>query len=242
MIRVWDVDSGMELRTIETGKKRVRAFALTPDGKKLISVVTDSPYIWHSPVGDETIQLWDFESGEKIREFTLKTASTESVALTRDGTSLVTGSANGIIHVIDIESGNERETLPGHSHSVSALAYSSDGALLASGSFDQTIRVWDAQTWKSIRVLKEERALTSLAFSPDDRILASGSGTDSYGSREHPPRIGFWDVRSGERIGALSGYNANTSAVAFAPNSRRLVSAHNNTTLLVWDVSPFDKR
>ena len=244
MIRVWDVDSGKEVRTIESGMKKVRAFALTRDGKRLHSVVSDSPYGWHSPVGDESFQVWDFESGEKLREFKFTTASTESVALTVDGASLLTGSANGIIHVMDVETGNERATLPGHSHSVGALAFSGDGTLLASGSLDQTIRVWDAQKWKTLRVLKgHERAVTAIAFSPDDRRLASGSGTKSYPRYPvHSQRIRLWDVRSGDQIGAFSGHNANTSDLAFAPNGRRIVSAHNDTTLLIWNVDLPDGR
>ncbi len=244
MIRVWDVDTGKEVRTIESGMKKVRAFALTRDGKRLLSVVSDSPYGWHSPVGDESFQVWDFESGEKLREFKFKTASTESIAHTLDGASLVTGSANGIIHVMDVETGNERAMLPGHSHSVGALALSGDGTLLASGSLDQTIRIWDAREWKALRVLKgHKRAVTAVAFSPDDRSLASGSGTKSYPRHpEHSQRIRLWDVRSGDQIGAFSGHNANTSALAFAPNGRRLVSAHNDTTLLIWNVDLTDGR
>jgi WD40 repeat protein len=244
MIRIWDVDTGKEVRTIESGMKKVRAFAQSRDGKQLISVVSDSPYGWHSPVGEETFQVWDLESGAKLREFAFKTASTESTALTVDGTSLVTGAANGIIHVMNVESGKELAMLPGHSHSVNALALSSDGALLASGSLDQSIRLWDAKTWKDLRVLKgHKRAVTSVAFSPDGRILASGSGKDSYPlSPENSQRIRIWDVRSGEQIGAFSGHNTNTSALSFAPNGRRLVSAHDNTTLLIWDVSQVGER
>jgi WD40 repeat protein len=239
MIRIWDVDSGKEVCTIESGKKNVQAFALTRDGKRLVSVVVDS--LNSSP---STLQVWDIETGEKLRESALNAGRLRSVVLTGNGMSLITGSSDGLIRVFDVESGNEQALLPGHAHSVDSLAISSDGTLLASASDDQTIRLWDTRKWKSVRVLRgHERAVTSLAFSPDGRILASGSGRKSDPRYpEHSQRIRLWDVRSGEQIGAFSGDNANTSAVAFSPNGRRLVSAHDNTTLLVWDVSPFDKR
>ena len=241
MIRVCDVATGKELRTIESGMKKVRAFAMTPDGKQLISVVSDSNYAWHSPVGEEKLQVWDFESGTKLREFAFKTASTESIALTVDGKELVTGAANGILHVLDTATGSEVATLPGHRHSVQSLAFSADGKQLASGSLDQTIRIWDTEKWKQLRVLKgHNRAVTSVAFSPDGRILASGSGKNSYPLYpKNSQTIRIWDVQSGEQIGALSGHHTNASAVAFAPDGQRLVSAHDNTTLLIWDVSPF---
>ncbi len=239
MIRIWDVDSGKEVRTIESGKKNVQTFALTRDGKRLVAAVADS--LNASP---STLQVWDIEAGENLLEFALNATRLESIVLTGDGRSLVAGSGDGLIRVIDIESGNEIAILPGHSGMISGLALSADGRLLASASFDQTIRLWDTQKWKNIRILKgHEQAVTSLAFSPDGRIVASGSGLRGdtrYPSRSQ--RIRLWDIRSGEQIGAFSGDNANTSAVAFSPDGSRLVSAHDNTTLLIWDVSAFDRR
>src|SRR4029077_17593834 len=44
MIRIWEDDSGKSVRTIESGMKKVRALALTRDAKRLICVVSDSPY------------------------------------------------------------------------------------------------------------------------------------------------------------------------------------------------------
>ena len=124
------------------------------------------------------------------------------------------------------------------------MAFSGDGTLLASGSIDQTIRIWDRKNWKCLRILKgHQRAVTSVAFSPNGRILASGSGTDSYPLYpKHSQTIRIWDVHSGEQIGSLSGHHTNAKAVAFAPDGQRLVTAHDNTTLLIWDVSQFGRR
>ena len=43
------------------------------------------------------------------------------------------------------------------------------------------------------------------------------------------------------QIGEFSGHNTNPAAVAFSPDGKRLVSAHDNTTLLVWDVIQFNE-
>jgi len=145
---------------------------------------------------------------------------------------------------MNIESGIEVATLAGHSHAVDSLAVSKDGTLLASGSTDQTIRIWDAEKWKPLRILKgHKRAVTSVAFAPDDRTLASGSGKESYPlSPANSQAIRIWDVRAGRQIRTFTGHNTNASAVAFSPNGQRLVSAHDNTTLLIWDVTQLDER
>lgn len=244
MIRVWDVESGQEVQTIDSGTKKVRNFLLTPDGRQLFAVVSDSRYDGHSTVGDETLQVWEIESGEKLRELHFKSASTESMVLAEKGKRLITGTANGMIHLIDTESGREVAVLPGHQHSVDSLVSSHDGKLLASGSVDQTIRIWDAENWKLLRVLKgHQRAVTSVAFSPHSHVLVSGSGKRSYPlSPENPHKIRIWDADSGEELHAFSGHDVNTSALAFAPDGNQIVTAHDNTTLLAWDVSQIDRR
>lgn len=234
-IRVWDVADGKRARVIQSGAKRVRAIAMLPDGKQVLAVV------WHGqdPVVDDTLQLWDFESGKKTREFKFKTTGTESVAITADGKTVIAGDGDGLIHVLEMRTGNELAMLAGHRGSVASVALSKDGRLLASGSSDRTIRIWDTKTWKRVRVLKgHNRAITSVAFSPNGRILASGSGTSrqpfSPGTTQ---RVRIWDVSSGEQTGAFFGHDTNTSALAFAPDGQRLATAHDNTTLLIWDVS-----
>lgn len=237
-IRIFDVASGKHLRTLEGGAKRVRAFAYTADGKQLVSVVSNSPYIWSSPVGEELIQVWDFDAAKKLREFKFRTASTQSMAISPDGSLLMTGTANSLVHIIDLATGKELALLPGHKHSIAALSLSRDGKLLASGSFDQTIRLWDTQTWKSVRIIKgHERAINTLAFSPDGRQLISAGGARSYPiATPQPPRIRLWDVDTGKQIGEFSGHDTHTASVAFSPDGQRVVSGHDNTTILIWDV------
>src|SRR6185437_3443748 len=69
VIRVWDVATGKAVKTIDSGMRTVRSFAVSSDGKELVSVVSNSKYVWHSPIGEEAFQVWDLESGVKRREF-----------------------------------------------------------------------------------------------------------------------------------------------------------------------------
>lgn len=244
MIRVWDTATGAELRTLESGAAKVRGFALAPDGKRLFAIASNSRAFRTASPEDEILQVWDVEGGTRREEFTFQTASTEAVALAPDGTALVTAATNGLAHVLDTATGRELAMLSGHQGSITSLALSPDGALLASAGDDRTIRLWETKTWQPVRVLRgEERPINSIAFSPDGRVLASGSGRNGNVIQPGTPhRIRLWNVDSGEPIGDVSGHDTNTLAVAFAPNGKRLVSGHENTSVWVWDVSHFAGR
>ena len=55
-LKVWDVASGQELRTLDGHTWRVTAVALTPDGRLAVSAS-----------GDKTLKVWDVASGQELR-------------------------------------------------------------------------------------------------------------------------------------------------------------------------------
>ena len=52
-LRVWDLESGQTVRTLEGHAKAVTAVAVTPDGCRAVS----ASYDW-------TLRMWDLESGQ----------------------------------------------------------------------------------------------------------------------------------------------------------------------------------
>ncbi len=68
-----------------------------------------------------------------------------SVAISPDGRTVVSGSADKTIKVWDLASGSLKATLTGHSGWVFSVAISPDGRTVVSGSWDKTIKVWSAR-------------------------------------------------------------------------------------------------
>ena len=54
-LRLWDLESGQTIRTLEGHTERVLAVAVTPDGRRAVSASED-----------RTLRLWDLESGQTI--------------------------------------------------------------------------------------------------------------------------------------------------------------------------------
>src|SRR5262245_15414551 len=69
-----------------------------------------------------------------------------ALAITPDGTTLVSGSHDASIRVWDVATGSERAVLTGHKDGIWRLAISPDGKIVASASNDYTVKLWDLGT------------------------------------------------------------------------------------------------
>jgi WD40 repeat protein len=236
LIRVWDVAIGerrLELRKEGLGAKCVAFFS---DGEFLITAHSRG---WHSRVGETTLNLWDASTGKHLREFSLHSASLESLAVAPDNHTIALGTADGTLRLWDIQARKEILVLTGHNHSVDAVAFSPSGRTLASGSMDQTCRLWEVATGKTIYVFQgHQRSVSSVAFSADGQMVASGSGATGYPLKGTTPhKIRFWDVATGKESFQLQGHDSNVNSVAFSPDGSRLASGLRNSTVLLWDLT-----
>ena len=100
----------------------------------------------------------------------------DSVAISADNSTIVSGSRDNTIKVWDLETGTWKRTLTGHSSDVWSLAISADNSTIVSGSLDDTIKVWDLETgtWKRI-LTGHSSDVYSVAISPDNSTIVSGS-------------------------------------------------------------------
>jgi len=217
-IRLWDVASGQELKTLKGHSSDVNSVAFTPDGKTLASASDDN-----------TIKLWDVVLGQELKTLKVDLNPVVSMAFSPDGKTLVSvcGVFNRIIKLWDVSSGQEVKTLKGHS-GVTSFAFSPDGKMLASGSWDGTIKLWDAlsgQEWKTLD--GHSGLVTSLVFRRDGKTLASGCGHT----------IKLWNVAVGQELKTLKGHSSNISSVVFSFDGKTLASRSDDNTIKLWDVA-----
>jgi WD40 repeat protein len=204
-IKLWDVATGRQLRTLSGHSSAVWSIAFSPRGGVLASGSNDT-----------TVRLWEVASGRKLQTLSGHSKLVKAVAFSPDGRLISSGSYDNTVKVWSAETGKELRTLAGHPHPVETVAFSPDGKRIASGSSDSTVKLWDVATGGEVRTLKGHNGyVLSVAFSPDGRVLASGSEDKT---------IKLWHVESGRELKTLVGHSTRVWTLAFSPDGGLLAS------------------
>lgn len=90
------------------------------------------------------IRLWDLETGDLLRHLPQTFASVQSMAISEDGQTLVTGTdfRQPGVKIWNLRTGELLQQLEGHGTTISALALSPDGQSIYSAGTDGEIRHW----------------------------------------------------------------------------------------------------
>src|SRR5919199_1075022 len=194
-LKIWDTDTGRELRTLTGHTGPVRGVAIAPDGLTAISASDDN-----------TLKIWDLASGSELRTLTGHTNSVRQVAIAPDGKRAISASEDNTLKVWNLLSGTELRTLTDTGYG-RAVAMAPDGDLAMSVPQLNTLKIWDTETGRELQTLTEDSSFVSaVAIAPDGKRVVSASW-------DHTLRI--WALASGKEIASFTGDNGfNCSAIA----------------------------
>lgn len=169
--RIWDVESGKELRCFSTETPfESKALAFSPDGKYIVT-------------SDFAARLWEVETGkqvrvfdEPIREVTVEPRPVYRVAFSPDGKTLLTASGDGVA-IWAVESGKELRRFRDRN----AWAVSADFRRALARGEDKVIYLWDLETGKTIRRIAGHKNIPEcMAFSPDGQYAVTAAHKEMF--------------------------------------------------------------
>jgi WD40 repeat protein len=204
------------VRILAEHQAPVWSVAVSPDGRRIVSGSDDN-----------SVVVWDLETGTQIHRLTGHQGWVSAVAVSPDGRRIISGSSDQTVAVWDLETGTQIHQLTGHQDAVSSVAVTRDGRRIVSGSWDTTVAVWDLESGTRIhRITGHHGAVNSVAVSPDGRHIISASEDKT---------LAVWDFESGTRIRELNGHEWGVNSVAVSNDSRRVVSGSEDQTVAIWD-------
>jgi WD40 repeat protein len=207
-----------ELRRFEGHTGIINAVAFTPDGRLGLSAGEDN-----------TVRVWDLETGDEVQKFTRPVAPVKDVAVLPDGKTAVSADVQ-TLRVWDPATGKEIDHIEGHQGALTSVAVTPDGkyALLGSRN-DRNFQLWPLDQKRLYVPRQVYRGHTgwvnSISLSRDGKTAASGGDTT----------VRLWDVESGKMLHCLMGHKDTVKSVALSPDGRRVVSASMDGTVRLWD-------
>ncbi|NHZ71772.1 MAG: protein kinase, partial [Aquificales bacterium] len=196
---------------------RVSAVTWSPDGSTLASASWDG-----------TIKLWDVETGEEIGILPGEDQYL-TVDWSPDGELLAAGTWSDIVEVWDVESGRLAGELSGHSGSVLHVAWSPDATLLASADDEGIVIIWNRESGTvEHQFTAHSDDITCLRWSSEGNRLAT------CGEEDETVRV--WDVGSDAPLLELPGHEYGATAVVWAEDDTKLLTADSNDKVFLWDM------
>ncbi len=208
-VRLWDVQSGMVMRTLSGHSGTVFSLLFVSNNILLSGAFRE-------------IRAWDVTTGRMTRE--IKTQRmVSSMALSPDEKILAYATIGRVV-LVDIVEKKERELkVPNKEPLRVAFRPTKTGVPMLAASFGNLVVLYDAKTGAELGVAThmETATVKAVVFSPDGKMLAT-CGTD------------FWYIWDVETKGSLFRGRSLAYGAAFSPDSKTFVVAGNDIEL--WDL------
>jgi WD40 repeat protein len=209
-VQVLGASSPAPARQFGHGSHKAAAFA--PDGRTVL-------------LAGSNAQLFDVETGSLLRQFLGHSDTISSAAFLPDGNVIATGSRDGTVRFWDVQTGEDLVSLE-HPEAVVGMGLSPDGAKVITGLPTNQGWLWEISSRSVLGEFEAGGSLrggpSPLAFSPDGALFATAAS---------PGVIVLRDANTSQELGRIETGVHPVNAVAFSPDSARILAALGSFTM-----------
>ncbi len=217
-IRLWDTQTGVEVRQFLGHAELVTMAIFSPDGQQILS-----------SSADRTVRLWDTETGKEISRLPKHDSPVWSLAFAPNGQQILTSDESGVARLWDIQTAQVLQEFQGHTDVILWSEFSANGRTLVTGSLDKTARLWNVGTGQELRqFVGHAGSVSSVKFSPDERWLLT-AGFDNTAR--------LWDATTGQELRTFIGHTGILFDADFSPDSQLIVTGSLDKTVRLWDIA-----
>lgn len=206
------------VQSFDGHSKDVHAGVLSVDGRIVVSAS------W-----DNTVRVWEADTGQCLWNLEGHSDSVRSVSLDASGTRALSASWDKTLRLWDIENGTCLRVFEGHGNCVTSAHMSPDGRRALSGSWDQRLRLWDLESGTCVQSFGGHQSHINSVFLSSHGIWAL-SGSEDKSAR-------LWDLDSGECLRVFEGHTDWVMSVVLSADNRLALTGAKDWTLRLWDVA-----
>jgi WD40 repeat protein len=226
---VWDSALGRKLSavTIERNVPPRSAGLIVEDqlARRAGGLAVADNGVWAAAYGRDLFVGSNIRQPDAARPVSDHTSPIISLAISRDGTRLVSGDYAGEIMLRDASDGRVLRRF--HNARPLSLALSADGGLIFAGMHDGALFVWDANSGNMLGTRAFGDGINSMSLSPDGTALALALAV-----RDGVVRI--WEPASGRFRGDLRGHHDEVTRVVWSRDGKSLLTASRDQTACLW--------
>ena len=233
-LKLWDADSGRELRAFTGFTSSVTSVSFSPDASAFVTINSSNE-----------VRLWDAGTGRVIREIRGPWTKEARLWLSPDGRSVFFSSSDTTLKQWDLSNGTELNTFEGADKLILSVALSADGRIIAATTLDLKVKLWEVKTGRQIQTIdtKERVSLALLIHQPALTLSPDGENV----AIERSDEIEVREIRSKRLIQTIpvnpGGPGDAANCLSFGPGNQTLaVGTTFDHDLSLWELGGQAKR
>ena len=236
-IKIWNLETGVEQKTLRGHQGNIIALAFSPDGKTLVSSGTFGR--------KRDVYRWDVATGERLpdtQDHKLNLLGllgpVKKLQVTADGKRLVfwtyLSSRGSKVTEIDLAGGQFITEGQDAGRNVRCADFTPDGKRVAMGAKGGSVRVFDiVPKWTLLpggdfNVFAPEETVSAIGISQDGKTLVAGND------------LGVVKICSAEDrkvLHTMNGHNQQIRYAAVSPDGKRCVTVDDANVIKLWDIA-----